>query len=139
MSHGLFSTDNIACGTLTAQETARRDLPDDLPIGQKPFDQEACLLIRLRVWLAPFDFGVRQRVELIFCPSDIYGGFRQIRLRLYREAGEHTVWHNLNRNFINDLRKQLLTWRSLDTEAKDRYETEFMDTHTASHERGDRS
>lgn len=126
VSHGLFSTDTLACGYLREEEAGRENPPP----GHSPeadFSADSCLTMGMRVWLAPFDFGVRQRVELIFCPSELYQGFRQIKLRLHREAGERTVWHNLNRAFINDLRKQLLTWRSLDTEARDRYEREFMD------------
>ena len=40
---------------------------------------------------------------------------------LAHEAGELTAWENLNRNFINDLRKQLLVWRSLDDDAVVKY------------------
>lgn len=57
----------------------------------------------------------------MFCPSDLYTGFRQIKVILHREAGEHKAWENLNRNFLNDLRKQLLAWRSLDDQAVDSY------------------
>jgi hypothetical protein len=126
VSHGLFSTDTLACGYLPEDEAGLENPPQARP-PEADFSADSCLTMGMRVWLAPFDFGVRQRVELIFCPSDLYQGFRQIKLRLYREAGERTVWHNLNRAFINDLRKQLLTWRSLDEEARERYEREFMD------------
>ncbi|WP_207260718.1 FtsX-like permease family protein [Desulfovibrio sp. Huiquan2017] len=117
VSHGAFCTDDMRCNFLDLEQReqstglfsgADRDipLPDDL-----------CFSMDLRVWLAPFDFGVRQKVRLVFCPSDIYAGFRQIKVLIDREAGEFTAWKNLNRNFINDLRKQLLAWRSLDDEA----------------------
>ncbi len=84
-------------------------LPEDVLIPD-----ELCFSLGLRVWLAPFDFGVRQKVRLVFCPSEIYKGFRQIRVVIHREAGELKAWENLNKNFLNDLRKQLLAWRSLD-------------------------
>ncbi len=125
VSHGLFSTDTLSCGYLQEHEAAAETPPQAHSLNVD-YNVDSCLTMALRVWLAPFDFGVRQRVELIFCPSDLYGGFRQIKLRLHREAGERTVWHNLNRTFINDLRKQLLAWRSLDAEARERYEQEFM-------------
>lgn len=141
VSHGLFSTSQMACGFLSPDETQEEESPPTHAVEDVQ-DPDSCLVMSMRVWLAPFDFGVRQRVELIFCPSELYQGFRQIKLRLHREAGEHTVWHNLNRTFINDLRKQLLAWRSLDAEAKDRYEMDFMhdyakSTAMAEHEQGD--
>ena len=37
-----------------------------------------------------------------------------MRITLIRQAGEKNVWFRLCRGFLNDLRKQLLIWRSLD-------------------------
>ncbi len=118
VSHGAFSTADIAC---TFINTAQKDFEDQLALMAKAEDSlssmEVCFRLAFRAWLAPFDFGVRQKVELHFCPSDIYRGYRQVQVRLVREAGEHKAWENLNRNFLNDLRKQLLAWRSLDDDA----------------------
>ena len=103
ISHGLFSTDAVdveyAC-PLTATHGA-----------EQPAD---CFNISFRAWLAPFDFGIRQRVEIISCPSPDYPGFLEMRITLIRQAGEKNVWFRLCRGFLNDLRKQLLIWRSLD-------------------------
>jgi hypothetical protein len=117
VSHGAFCTDDMRCNFLDLeQEEAATGLATGA--GQDiPLSDDLCLSLDLRVWLAPFDFGVRQKVRLVFCPSDIYKGFRQIKVLIDHEAGELTAWENLNRNFINDLRKQLLAWRSLDDEA----------------------
>lgn len=106
ISHGLFCTDDMQCEMVPFEELQGRDI---------------CLTMNLQVWLAPFDFGVRQHVRLIFCPSETYKGFIRIRVHLTREAGEHRAWINANRRFINDLRKQLLVWRSLDSEASHLY------------------
>jgi len=125
VSHGIFSTDNMAMNYLDLEEQELQtgllsglsdtmDVPDDL-----------CFSMDLRVWLAPFDFGVRQKVKLVFCPSDLYTGFRQVRVVIHREAGELKAWESLNKNFINDLRKQLLAWRSLDDEAVTMYATDL--------------
>jgi len=116
VSHGAFCTDDMSCGFLDIDENdlARSD-------QRVAFPDDVCITLDLRAWLAPFDFGVRQKVRLVFCPSDLYGGFRQIKVVLTREAGEHTAWENLNRTFLNDLRKQLLAWRSLDDEAVAHY------------------
>ncbi|WP_285906612.1 FtsX-like permease family protein [Pseudodesulfovibrio pelocollis] len=121
VSHGAFCTDDMQCNFLDLEEqetqtgllagvAERIIIPDDL-----------CFSMSLRVWLAPFDFGVRQKVRLVFCPSDLYGGFRQVKVIIQREAGELKAWENLNRTFINDLRKQLLAWRSLDEVAVGHY------------------
>ncbi|MUM77095.1 FtsX-like permease family protein [Pseudodesulfovibrio sp. F-1] len=121
VSHGAFCTDDMQCNFLDLEEQEARTgllagvadrvtIPDDM-----------CFSMSLRVWLAPFDFGVRQKVRLVFCPSDLYAGFRQVKVVIQREAGEFKAWENLNRNFINDLRKQLLAWRSLDEVAVGHY------------------
>ncbi|MFH1913098.1 MAG: FtsX-like permease family protein [Pseudomonadota bacterium] len=121
VSHGAFCTDDMQCNFLDLEEQETRTglmagvadritVPDDL-----------CFSMSLRIWLAPFDFGVRQKVRLVFCPSDLYAGFRQVKVIIHREAGELKAWENLNRNFINDLRKQLLAWRSLDDVAVGHY------------------
>jgi hypothetical protein len=121
VSHGTFCTDDMRCNFLDLeQEEAATGLSSGA--GQDiPLTDDLCFSMDLRVWLAPFDFGVRQKVKLVFCPSDVYRGFRQIKVLIDREAGELTAWENLNRNFINDLRKQLLAWRSLDDEAVHHY------------------
>jgi hypothetical protein len=121
VSHGTFCTDDMQCNFLDLEEHEastgllagvgeRTTIPDDL-----------CFSMSLRVWLAPFDFGVRQKVRLVFCPSDLYAGFRQVKVIIQREAGELKAWENLNKTFINDLRKQLLAWRSLDDQAVGKY------------------
>ncbi len=121
VSHGAFCTDDMQCNYLDLEEQELQTglfagIPESMPIPD-----DLCFSLDLRVWLAPFDFGVRQKVKLVFCPSDIYGGFRQVRVIIHREAGELNAWEGLNKNFLNDLRKQLLAWRSLDDEAVNRF------------------
>ncbi|MBW2341892.1 MAG: hypothetical protein JRF50_16365 [Deltaproteobacteria bacterium] len=48
--------------------------------------------------------------------------FLEIKVLLVREAGEANAWRRINKAFINQLRKQLLMWRSLDEVARARYE-----------------
>ncbi|WP_247648437.1 FtsX-like permease family protein [Pseudodesulfovibrio sp. zrk46] len=128
VSHGAFCTDDMQCNFLDLeQEELRSGLKTGL-MDQDVIPDDLCFSIDLRVWLAPFDFGVRQKVKLVFCPSDIYKGFRQVRVIIHREAGELNAWENLNKNFLNDLRKQLLAWRSLDDEAVTSY-AEDMNNH----------
>ncbi|MGE4195357.1 MAG: FtsX-like permease family protein [Pseudodesulfovibrio sp.] len=121
VSHGMFCTDDMVCNFLDLEQQEVRTGLLSGATPDIPLSDDLCFSMDLRVWLAPFDFGVRQKVKLVFCPSDIYQGFRQIKVVLAHEAGELTAWENLNRNFINDLRKQLLVWRSLDDDAVVKY------------------
>lgn len=82
----------------------------------------ACLEFHARVWLAPFDFGIMQRVDVQFSPATEDPEFLEIKALLVREAGEANAWRRINKAFINQLRKQLLMWRSLDEVARARYE-----------------
>lgn len=81
----------------------------------------ACLVLRADVWLAPFDFGIKQRVQLHCCPSEAEPGYLEIAIRMIRLAGESSSWVRSNASFIKTLRKQMLLWRLLGTEAKARY------------------
>jgi len=121
VSHGAFCTDDMQCNFLDLEEQENRTGLLAGVIDRVTIPDDLCFSMSLRVWLAPFDFGVRQKVRLIFCPSDLYAGFRQVKVIIHREAGELKAWENLNRNFINDLRKQLLAWRSLDEVAVDHF------------------
>ena len=115
VSHGIFTTDDISlefyCPT---SETPG--------LGSPNHCENECIQIKTRVWLAPFDFGVKQFVHLIFSPSaEEPDHYLEIQVRLQREAGEANAWKRINKAFLNDLRKQLLIWRSLDTEAQTYY------------------
>ena len=45
-----------------------------------------------------------------------------MHITLLRQTGEKNVWFRLCRGFLNDLRKQLLIWRSLEPEEKLQFE-----------------
>ncbi|MFY9943972.1 MAG: ABC transporter permease, partial [Desulfobacterales bacterium] len=106
VSHGLFSSGEIDFGF-----EGRPAAPDGT----------TCLFLRAKVWLAPFDFGIMQTVSVTFCPSEEQPDLYEIRLRLVRQTGEANVWGRVNRVFVNDLRKQLLVWRSLPAETQEFY------------------
>jgi len=53
-------------------------------------------------------------------------GFMNIEVSLERVAGEAGMWKRLNKGFLNNLRKQLLVWRSLDPEAQVSYEEHII-------------
>jgi FtsX-like permease family/Peptidase family M28 len=83
--------------------------------------RESCIRIYAKVWLAPFDFGIMQHVEVNFCHSTQDPGFYEIAVRLERESGESNAWRRINKGFLYVLRKQLLMWRSFDDKTKDDY------------------
>jgi cell division protein FtsX len=71
-------------------------------------------------WLAPFDLGVSQYLEIRAFPSpapEIY----QLELRLRRLGGEPDNWVTVNRRFLDSLRRQFLTWRTLEPEQRAAY------------------
>jgi hypothetical protein len=77
-------------------------------------------VIDLMAWIAPFDLGVSQRVQLRTIPTDMEDVF-EIRLDLERVSGDVSSWRRVNRRFLNTLRKQFLIWRTLRAEERDRY------------------
>ncbi|MHC4716459.1 MAG: ABC transporter permease, partial [Planctomycetota bacterium] len=76
--------------------------------------------MQAQVALAPFDLGVSQKFALMAQPSEIEG-IEEIRILLRRASGTRGDWQRANRVFINELRKQLLIWRSLQPEIMERY------------------
>ena len=106
VSHGIFSTDEI--------------ITEPVP-GSTALNGRACIQLKARVWLAPFDFGIMQLVQIVFCPSEENEGFLEIHVFMIRETGEANAWKRINKAFINALRKQLLIWRSLDDDTRDEF------------------
>ncbi len=111
VSHGLFSSSELEVNF--GQEPLPKstcDLLEGCP------DHITCFRFNTRVWLAPFDFGVKQQVELRFRPAKAHPQFLEAVLIIDRESGEIGAWKRLNKDFINAIRKQFLIWRSLDPE-----------------------
>ena len=121
VSHGLFSSGEIDF-TMAACRVAGETGGDE-EIPAEPFGiDEDFLQITTNIWLAPFDFGIMQKVAVAFCKSAEEPGFLEIRVRLERLAGEANSWRRINKVFLHQFRKQLLIWRSLDADAKKHYE-----------------
>ena len=87
------------------------------------------LQLRAKVWLAPFDFGIMQHVVIDFTPAKEESGFLTIQVKLVRRSGEANAWGRVNKAFINELRKQLLVWRSLDNATRYDFEKSLQETH----------
>ncbi|HUS57376.1 MAG TPA: FtsX-like permease family protein, partial [Planctomycetota bacterium] len=81
---------------------------------------EAGYSLRLTCWLAPYDFGVSQEVEMqtFFAEADADGikpeedemNFKMVIRRL---SGDDASWWRTNKVFLNTLRKTFLIWRVL--------------------------
>ncbi|MFC1820077.1 ABC transporter permease [Thermodesulfobacteriota bacterium] len=123
VSHGLFSTGEVSF-------SFRCPMLNEIVIKNDICENDGCcngtcLDFHAKVWLAPFDFGITQRVEVQFCPAQDDPEYLGIRIRLVREAGEVNAWRRINKAFLNKMRKQLLMWRSLDEVAQDSFKKEF--------------
>lgn len=78
--------------------------------------------IKTTAWLAPFDLGVSQVVELNTTPTDMEDVF-ELRMVIHRLSGDISNWKRVNRRFLNTLRKQFLIWRTLKADERERYLT----------------
>jgi hypothetical protein len=78
------------------------------------------------MWLAPYDLGISQRLTLTLAPSKVAGVY-VLDLKLNRLAGDPENWPTVNRRFLANLRRQFLTWRTLEKEQRDRYLSEVAD------------
>ena len=119
ISHGIFSTGNISTKFTC-------------PVMPKGMDElilcdTNCIRTDVRVWLAPFDLGIMQQVDIEICPSLENKGFLEIGIKLKRKTGEANAWKRINKAFLNEVRKQLLIWRSLDDVTKKEYEKVISD------------
>jgi ABC-type lipoprotein release transport system permease subunit len=121
VSHGLFSTGPVdlifSCCNLD-------EMRDRLTSTEQPYEQY-CTYIRSKVWLAPFDFGIMQWVDIQFCPVPGDSKYLEIKMTMERRSGEEQVWKRINTTFLHDLRKQLLIWRSIDEASHTHFSQQF--------------
>lgn len=76
--------------------------------------------LSLKIWLAPYDLGVSQTVELLTEPTGEYNIY-QLSIKIHREAGDISSWKKTNWLFLNLIRKQFLIWRTIPVEQKEGY------------------
>jgi hypothetical protein len=120
ITHGTFSTADIefsfVCETPPSMASSQYDCPEE----DCTYDE--CLHLKSQIWLAPFDFGITQKIELRFKPTVEEPGLLEVQIKLIRESGESNAWLRINKTFLLEVRKQLLIWRSLDENNKLYYE-----------------
>jgi hypothetical protein len=91
-------------------------------IGAETFENEYGTAYRIgcKAWLAPFDLGVSQQINLETTPTDLEDVY-DIHLNLTRVSGDVSNWKRVNRRFLNTLRKQFLIWRTLSAAEREKY------------------
>lgn len=118
--HSFYASHQDTADESFIVDDADMDIREPLaPPGFEP--PAACLVISTKVWLAPFDFGIKQHMQLHCCPSPENPGYLEIMLHMTRLSGERSAWFRANKKFIQTLRKQMLLWRLMDREAKAAY------------------
>ena len=122
VSHGLFSTSSTRFDFACAMGEGT------VCMDGKACCQRPCLRFHTDVWLAPFDFGIMQRVILEFCQDEDDPSYLVVKVELVRQAGEATAWRRMNKAFVNRLRKQLLIWRSLSASTHDQFAFQMGET-----------
>jgi len=80
--------------------------------------------IRADVWVAPLDMGISQHVRIQSVPDDEEPDITYLFFTITRSSGEFATWHRMNMGFLKDLRKQLLIWRLVTVEEKQRLSRE---------------
>ncbi|MEM2500101.1 MAG: ABC transporter permease, partial [Sulfolobales archaeon] len=78
------------------------------------------LTLRCRVALAPYELGITQTVEVSIAFNEGEKRFR-LNATMKHETGSEQMWERLSYYFLDDMRKQLLLWRSLNVEEHRKY------------------
>ena len=81
-------------------------------------DEEKEYAVQLLLWLAPFDMGVSEYMQLEFIPGKVSGVYH-VEIYIERLSGQDTNWVRVNHKFINGLRKEFLLWHTLDNSMRD--------------------
>jgi energy-coupling factor transporter transmembrane protein EcfT len=93
----------------------------DLEAGIVPLGRDDSeLVIRSRVWLAPYDMRVSQDVTLALHRQPGLPLF-SVRYEAHKTTGELSAWHRANYTFVDLLRRQFLIFRTLGDENKTAY------------------
>jgi hypothetical protein len=115
--------DNYQDASLGVFMTQGTQLNITAPAQYGPFeDGRSGLKLELdsRIALAPFDLGVTQQLHMTSAPSEV-DGIDEVRILLRRVSGEPKDWRRLNKNLLDNLRRQFLIWRALPRETIELY------------------
>ena len=79
-------------------------------------------VLGVRVWLAPYDFGVSQDIR--FTTREGIGDESSAKMEITRLSGDQASWRRVNNRFLKTIRKQFLIWRALGEAARTGYQQE---------------
>jgi|GEM_PF-4558036 len=91
----------------------------DCVLERVPGDNGDEFQMRFTMWLAPLDLGNTQRV-VIRTHQDVHE-VMTIEVEACRLTGDELSWRAANRGFLAALRQQMLLWRMVEEEARERY------------------
>lgn len=96
-------------------------MTEDVELRSEEAGGEPVHHLELRVWLAPYDLGVSQRVRMRLAPTHDIPGIYGIDIHLERLSGDVASWRRLNTRFLDLLRKRFLVWRTISAAVRDEY------------------
>jgi hypothetical protein len=107
-----YSNDEDSVGNFTA---------DDIKFySEEDEGGHTNIILESDVWVAPLDMGISQEVKIAAVPDEEEPEITYLYFTIIRKSGEFATWHRMNRGFLKDLRKQLLIWRLVTPEEKQR-------------------
>lgn len=105
----------------TAGSSFRARAPGGGPAADdSEYRAEHGVFLSSMVWIAPFDFGISQTLELETIPTDDEDVY-EAKMVLRRASGETQAWVKMNHRFLKNLRKQFLVWRLFTIEERRYY------------------
>jgi len=97
---------------------------DNLAFFREEVDGQTHTVLESDVWVAPLDMGISQHVKIASVPDQEEPDISYLFFTITRKSGEFATWHRMNLGFLKDLRKQLLIWRLVTPEEKQRLREE---------------
>ena len=73
--------------------------------------------VQMLIWLAPFDMGVSQYLQIVFEPTKVENIYA-VEFFVQRISGQDTFWRTTNQRFVHGLRKEFLIWHTLKEEER---------------------
>jgi cell division protein FtsX len=97
--------------------------------GEEAHPDGTAYYVDATAWLAPYDLGISQQFRLVASPGAVEGVY-SLDLTLRRLSGDPENWPTVNQRFLANLRSQFLTWRTLDADARAKYDVKDEETLT---------
>ena len=96
---------------------------DDAALRKAQQDTGDLAIAHATIWLAPFDAGVKQDVQISFPCDPEDQRVADVVVRIEHLTGTPGDWQRMNKRFFRVLRKQFLIWRTIRSSQR----TEYME------------